>query len=84
MDPGVTVESIRNELTYLCDHPGCTRKELVEALRPDTPLESPEVAEVVSNLRWLVEKGHVIEFYDGRLSVPSGKSGSVESAPEKK
>jgi hypothetical protein len=84
LDPGVAVETIRNELTYLHDHPGCTRKELVEALRPDAALESPEVAEVVSNLRWLVEKGHVIEFYDGRLSVPSEKTGSVETTPEKR
>ncbi len=37
--------------------------------------------EVVNNLRWLIDKGHVIEFYNGTLSVPSAKSAkSVEQA----
>ena len=43
---------------------------MVESLRPGKDPASPEVAEVVSPLRWLVERGHVIEFSDGTLAVP--------------
>ena len=82
LDQESVIDSIRNELGYLREHPGCTRQEMVEALCPGAPMDSLEVAEVVGNLRWFVEKGHVIEFYNGRLSVPSAKRASEPSSPE--
>jgi len=75
LDPEHTVENIREVLTYLQEHPGCKRRALVADLRPDCPLDSPDVAGVLTPLSWLIEKGHVIEFFDGSLAVPRGSGG---------
>jgi hypothetical protein len=70
LDPDHVVEPIRAVLVFLKEHPGCKREQLVEALRPGKAMDSPEVAEVLSPLAWLVEKGHIIEFFDGSMAVP--------------
>jgi hypothetical protein len=69
--PGKAVERIRLVLEYLAEHPGSTREQLVEGLCPGVPKESPQVQEVLNPLRWLIEKGHLIEFFNGTLAVPS-------------
>lgn len=69
--PEKAVEHIRLVLEYLADHPGSTREQLVEGLRPGVAKDSPEVHEILNPLRWLIEKGHIIEFFNGTLSVPS-------------
>ena len=79
IDPVHAVEPIRSTLEFLRAHPGCKREQLVEALRPGKAMDSPEAAEVLSPLAWLVEKGHIIEFFDGALSVPLGEV--ARSAP---
>ena len=69
LDPTHAVDSIREVLEYLQEKPGVTRKQLVVELRGED--HSPEkVAEVMTPLRWLIERGHVIEFFNGTLSVP--------------
>jgi len=73
LDPDHAIESIREVLTHLQEQPGCTREGLVESLRPGVPLDSPAIAEVLSPFSWLIEKGHIIEFFDGTLSVPLGR-----------
>ena len=70
LDPARAIPSIGEVLKYLQEHPGCKRKDLVESLRAGKALDSPEAAEVLSPLGWLIEKGHIIEFFDGALSVP--------------
>lgn len=69
--PEAAVENIRLVLEYLGDHPGSTRQQLVEGLRPGADKDSPEAHEILNPIRWLVEKGHIIEFFNGTLSVPS-------------
>jgi hypothetical protein len=64
------VESIREVANHLRGHPGCTRRALVDSLRPGLPPNSPQVAEVLSQLTWLIDKGHIIEFHNATLSVP--------------
>jgi hypothetical protein len=71
VDPQQTVEPIREVLQYLREHPGCTRQGILEGLRPGLSLEAPEVSSLLNPLRWLVERGHVIEFFNGTLSVPA-------------
>ena len=71
MDPHQAVKTIADILQYLRKHPGCTRQQMVEKLRPGAAPESSEVAALITPLRWLIEKGHVIEFFNGTLSVPS-------------
>jgi hypothetical protein len=77
LDPGAAVETIRAEMTFLRDHPGCTRQEMVDGLQPGSDPNSAEVTEVLNNLRWLIDRGHVIEFYNGRLAVPTAARASV-------
>ncbi len=72
INPRQAVEPIAGVLRFLQTHPGCTRQQLVEQLCPGAAPDSPEVAAVISPLRWLTDKGHVIEFFDGTLSVPAG------------
>lgn len=79
IDPGQTITSIAEVLQFLQAQPGCSRQELVEKLRPGVALDSPKVAEVISPLRWLIERGHVIEFFNGTLAVPTGRPRSEPS-----
>ncbi|MBU0677668.1 MAG: hypothetical protein KJ626_06095 [Verrucomicrobia bacterium] len=71
--PDQTIDSIGEVLRYLEDNPGCTRQSIVDNLRPGKAPESEEVAQVLNPLRWLIERGHVIEFFDGTLAVPSSR-----------
>lgn len=74
IDPLQAADGIRRILECLCTHPGVSRQELVTLLRPDTaPGVVPEVAAILHALRWMVEKGHVIEFYNGTLAIPYRK-----------
>lgn len=70
LDPQHVVESIREVLVFLQQHPGSDRKKLLEALRPGVAPDSPEASGVLSQVTWLVEKGHIIEFFNGTLSLP--------------
>ena len=70
LDPERAIESIGEVLSYLRSHPGCTREALVEGLRPGTDPAGPEAAQILSPFAWLIEKGHIIEFFDGTLAVP--------------
>jgi len=80
LDPEQTVEPIRQVLNHLREHPGCTRKDLVAALLPDIAADAPEVRNVLTPLAWLVERGHIIEFFNGTLSTPV-KRQPVQSKP---
>jgi len=70
LDPQAAIPSIHDVLTYLHDHPGCTRPQMVEALRPGEDPESDAVKELLQPLYWLIDRGHIIEFFNGTLSVP--------------
>ncbi|MBI9021090.1 MAG: hypothetical protein JEZ10_07540 [Verrucomicrobia bacterium] len=69
--PEKTVENIRIVLEGLADHPGSTRQQLLDGLRPGADKDSPEAHEIIDPIRWLVERGHIIEFFNGTLSVPT-------------
>ena len=68
------VDEVSDVLKYLREHPGCTRSELLGGLRPDLAKDAAEVEQVLWPLRWLIDKGHIIEFFDGTLAVPVGRS----------
>ncbi len=71
--PGDTIESIGEVLVFLKENPGSTRKHLLEILHPSLDPESKEAQEALQPLGWLIERGHIIEFFDGTLSVPLGR-----------
>jgi hypothetical protein len=83
LDPSTAVPPLREILDFVTGKPGCTRVEMLAGLRTEAPLDDPNapaVAEVNTHLRWLVEKGHVIEFSDGRLAVPTATVAKVQMA----
>lgn len=70
LDDQNVVEEIREVLAHLSDHPGTNRKQLLDVLRPEKDVKSEASRSLLTSLRWLVEKGHVIEFFDGSIAVP--------------
>lgn len=70
LDKSHVVESIREALTFIEGHPGCSRRDLLEGLRPGSAPDSPEARSTLSPLSWLTERGHIIEFFDDSLAVP--------------
>jgi hypothetical protein len=82
LDPEHVVEGIREVLLFLHDHPGSTRAQLLEALRPGEAPDSEAAHDVLSPLGWLIERGHIIEFFNGTLSVPLNRR--VQRSPEKR
>lgn len=69
--PEKAVENIRLVLEFLEDHPGSTRQQLVEGLLDGKTDDAEKVHEIQQPIHWLVERGHLIEFFNGTLSVPS-------------
>lgn len=67
LDPAHTVQTLREILTYVNEHPACTKAEMVIALASG---DEAKIKEALVQLAWLVEKGHVIEYYNEVLSVP--------------
>lgn len=67
LDPTHAVQALRDVLTFVNDHSACTKVELVTALAGG---DEAKVKETLVQLAWLVEKGHVIEYYNDVLSGP--------------
>lgn len=73
IDPADTVDNIAEVLVYLNDHPGSTRLQLLQTLHPTLDPQSDEAKAALQPLGWLVERGHIIEFFNGTLSLPIGR-----------
>jgi hypothetical protein len=71
--PEDTIESIAEVLMFLKDNPGSTRQHLLEVLHPSLDPKSKEAKDALQPLGWLIERGHIIEFFNGTLSVPLGR-----------
>lgn len=68
LDPSHTVQALHDVLTYVTEHPACTKMELVNTLSDN---DEAKKKETLIQLAWLLEKGHVIEFYNDVLSAPA-------------
>ena len=86
LDPAQVAGPIKPVLEYLAAHPASKRDAILEGLHPGSTKESPESSQLASHLRWLLEKGHVIEFADGTYEVPRPRPpqgpGKAEAAAE--
>jgi len=71
--PEDTVENIAEVLVFLSDHPGSTRQHLLEVLHPSIDPKSKEAQDALQPLSWLIERGHIIEFFNGTLAIPLGR-----------
>ncbi len=67
LDPAHTVQTLRDVLVYVNEHPACTKAEMVTAIAGG---DEAKIKETLVQLAWLVEKGHVVEFYNDVLSAP--------------
>lgn len=70
MDWDHAVESIRRIYGVLMNQPGLKQDAVLAALQSGEPAAGVANDEVVKSLRWLVEKGHIVELFDGSLVVP--------------
>jgi hypothetical protein len=70
LDAEHAIPSIKDMVTLISAHPGWSRKQLVEKMFPGKPVDDPEVTEKLNPLVWLVDKGHIIEFFNGTYAVP--------------
>ena len=68
--------SVNAILETLSGAPGTNRKQLFQKLLGASAMEDTEPSRLAlaSDLRWLINVGYVIEFYDGSLDLPRGKS----------
>ena len=66
LDTENVTDEIRSIAAFIEANPSCPQKTLVEAMVPDGNEES--VKKVVSSIRWLIEKGHLVEFFNGFIS----------------
>ena len=71
--PEDTVAAIAEVLMFLKENPGSTRQHLLEVLHPSLDPKSKEALDALQPLGWLIERGHIIEFFNGTLSVPLGR-----------
>ena len=82
LNPEHVVEGIREVLLFLHDHPGSTRSQMVEELRPGSAMDSEAAHDVVAPLSWLIERGHIIEFFNGTLAVPLKQRSTRPARPK--
>ncbi|HAL92099.1 MAG TPA: hypothetical protein DCM68_03640, partial [Verrucomicrobia bacterium] len=65
---------VKEIVAFLEAHPGHTRQQVLEGLRPGADPESSDAAELLLHLNNLVANGGVIEFFNATLVLPRGVS----------
>lgn len=71
--PEDTVANICEVLMFLKENPGSNRQQLLDVLHPSLDPTSAEAKAALQPLGWLIERGHIIEFFNGNLSIPLGR-----------
>lgn len=69
LDATHAVAEVRQALAYLAEHPACTRQELIAALTAADDTAAQQ--HLSTQLNWLVEKAHIIEYFNGVLCMPT-------------
>ncbi len=81
IDADRAIAPIRDTLRYLAEHPGVQRDQMAADVLGERAGDEAARAELSNHLRWLIEKGHVIEFFDGAMSVPRSRASGNREAP---
>lgn len=83
IDPAKATATVRSIIEWISINPRKTRQDLVRALVPQTPQDPKNVADVMRDLIWLIDRGHVIEFANGMLAAPGhpGQEGAQSRKP---
>lgn len=71
LDVQHAVPELKAVVDQLTMRPACTRAELLSDLgvAPEGP-QTPEQERIVQQLKWVTERGHVIEYFNGVLALP--------------
>ena len=72
LDVSHAVPELVQIIDFVTQHPGCTRNDLFSAL--DIPMSGTRNAEqdrLFQQFAWIVERGHLIEFHNGVLALPT-------------
>lgn len=83
MDAEHAIPVIKQMVNLIAEHPGWSRAKLFEAMHPGKTEADAEVQETLGQLVWLIDKGHVIEFFNGSCAIP-GHLRMNESVPTEK
>lgn len=67
------VRELAAALQYVTDHPLCTRSELLAALKVE--LADMDHTLVARQIAFLFQKGHIVEYYNGVLALPTTNPG---------
>ena len=70
LDESGVSEEVLQVFSVLKKKPGCTRNELLQALLPSLEADSDEGRAALKPLGWLIERGHIVEYYNGKLALP--------------
>ena len=54
---------------FVSEHPSCPQKDLLAALNPEENEEKTN--QILNQVQWLVDKGHLVQFFNGFLSPPA-------------
>ena len=63
-------KEIEDIFNILKSNQGCSRNELVRLLAPKYEVDSEEARKLLQPLIWLIDRGHVIEYFNGKLALP--------------
>jgi hypothetical protein len=83
VDSATAPAVVKEIVAFLEAHPGSTRQQVLEGLRPGANPESPEASEVLLHLGNLAANGGVIEFFNATLVLPRGGARAEEKASMK-
>lgn len=83
LDAEHAIPAIKETVALISAHPGCNRKLIVEKMFPGKAIDDPEVVQKLEPLVWLIDKGHIIEFFNGTYAVP-GHLRNPSAAPTEK
>jgi len=83
LDAEHAIPAIKDMVALISEHPGWNRKQLVEKLYPGKAIDDPEVVEKLSPLGWLIDKGHIIEYFNGTYAVPGHLRNPIAAPSEK-
>ncbi len=72
VDPNTAPALVKEIVDYIEQHPGVTRQQVLEGLRPGRNPEEADAAELLLHLSNQVATGGVIEFFNATLALPRG------------
>ena len=80
LEAGHAVKELCDIATFVDEHPGCTKQELVQALAGD---DTEKAKQTLVQLNLLVAKGHVVYFFNDTLAAPCEHPFFQHKAPPK-